>query len=225
MTELRDEKFDRSFLISNVLFSSLFFLGIFMILQARMGLFGPMLGTVFLGDSILRILLSLLSLVGATGILISFRRSGRTGIWAVPALAVTFSLLIGFLGYLVVILNSPHTGTGNFAGFVYNLLDSLFILGLLASTALMFLGYGQSGCKMARITAAVPALFGVLSIPYVLQALSLAARILEGVPVRSEDATVGLLYLIFVLPGIGLIIIAHAFFCTARFTANNEIRI
>ena len=225
MTILLDEKYNRSFLISNILFSSVFFLGTFMMLQSRMGLFGPMLGTTFLGDIVLRGLLSLLSLAGATGILISFRRSGRTGIWAVPALAVTFSLLIGFLVYLVVTLNSSPTEVGSYTGFVYNLLDALFILGLLASTAFLFLGYGRSGCGVARITAVVPALFGVLSIPYALQALSRAARLLAGVPFRTEEPTVGLLYLLIVLPGVGLILIAQAYLCTARYTAKNGGRI
>lgn len=225
MTKFHDEKYDRNFFLSNVLFSSLFFLGIFKILQFQMGLLGPMLESTFLGEIILRVILSLLSLVGVIGILISFRRLGRKGIWAYPALAVTFSLLIGSLGYLVLILNYMQIKNVSHPSILYNFLDCIFIFGLLASTAFIFLGYGHAGCKMARITAAVPALFGVLSIPYVLQTLSRATRIMEGTPVRSEDATLGIIYLLIIMPIMGFIIIAQAYYCMDHINTNDKSQI
>jgi hypothetical protein len=120
MTGLPNEHNDthsgtRYFFVSNVLFSSLFFLGLFWILQSRLGLYGPMVGSSFSGQFVLMMILSLLSFIGATGILVSLRRLGGTGLWAVPACIVTFSLVMGTLGQVVLLLTSPRTSS--FTGF------------------------------------------------------------------------------------------------------------
>ncbi len=216
MTGLPNEHNDthsgtRYFFVSNVLFSSLFFLGLFWILQSRLGLYGPMVGSSFSGQFVLMMILSLLSFIGATGILVSLRRLGGTGLWAVPACIVTFSLVMGTLGQVVLLLTSPRTSS--FTGFLYAVVTSIQLVGLLASAAILFLGYGQSGCKSARIVAAILGIFGALSLPFVLQTQSRSVQMLQGIPVRSEEPVVGLLYIMFIMPILGFVILLQSYYC------------
>ena len=216
MTGLPEEQHEthsgtRLFFVSNVLFSSVFFLGLLWMLQSRLGLYGPMIGFTFSGQYVLMMILSLLSFVGATGIFVSLRRLGRMGLWAVPACIVTFSLVVGTLGQVVLLFTPSRTSS--FTGFLYTVITSIYLLGLLASAALLFLGYGQSGCVTARITAGILGVFGALSVPFVLQTLSRSIQMLEGIPIRSEEPVVGLLYIVFIMPILGFVIVLQLLYC------------
>jgi len=186
-----------------------------------MGLLGPMAGADFLREFVLMGIIFLLSLIGATGILISFRRFGQTGIWAVPALIVTFSLLMGTLGQFVLEISSNDLKISGYQSFLSNVITCIYIFGTLASSAFIFFGYGQSGCKSAGITAAILGIFGVLSIPFVIHTLSQATRTLEGIPVRSEEPVVGLLYVVFIMPVLGFVILVQTFHCIHNHKIKN----
>jgi len=175
--------------------------------------FLPLFASLFLlqlftvGNQHVGAVLMALSLAGILGIAWCLRREGRRRAWlyALPALAVMLLLIGAGIARAVVGDPTPYNPVFWYSALSY--LATALYLSLPLAVAVLLLGLLVSGVEHAGPLAIIAGLLGALALPSIIQNLAKVGVALQGVPIRSSDDPVLLLYVLLVMPIVGLLLL------------------
>jgi hypothetical protein len=174
--------------------------------------FFPLFASLFLlqlftvGNPYVGVALETLSLVGILGIAWSLRRERRRAwLFAIPALAVVL-LLIG-TGIARAAVGDPMPYDPVFWYSALSYLANALFLALPLAVAILLLGLLVAGVEHAGPLAIIAGLLGALALPSIVQNLAKMGDALHGIPIRSSGDPILVLYVLLVMPIIGVLLL------------------
>ncbi len=146
--------------------------------------------------------LLILSFIGILGITGSLFYEKRRWMYAIPSLIVVLSLIINYI-MMVTVQNS----TSSSPSYALATLSEVLYLSLPTVVTILHIGLYVSGLKHAGSLALLTGALSIFPIPSLLQDLIRMQNLLQGIPVLSSEDIVVFLYMLVIMPIIGVTIL------------------
>ena len=167
------------------LFASLFLFEFIMIIQSYLWFY-----------------LLILSFIGILGITWSLFYEKKTWMYAIPSLIVILSIIINYI-IIVTVQNS----TSSSPSYVQAILSEVLYLSLPTVVTIFHIGFYVLGLKHARSLALLTGALSIFPILSLFQDLIRIQNLLHGIPMLSSEDIVIFLYMLVIMPIIGVTIL------------------